>query len=83
MGALIFITTYVRVDAVASVHILTRYMGRPGHLHLRLAMRVLQYLYHTRTYGLTYRRGDSFDVSAAFVPETKPAHGLHAGSDSD
>ena len=83
VGALIFITTYVRVDAVASVHILTRYMGRPGHLHLRLAMRVLQYLYHTRTYGLTYRRGDSFDVSAAFVPETKPAHGLHAGSDSD
>lgn len=65
------------------VHFLARFVSKPGVAHIRLARRVLRYLWHTRDMGLTYRGGDGFDVSAAFMPSQETTVGLHAGSDSD
>lgn len=85
VGVLIFVTTYVRVDAVSAVHFLARHLHAPGVPHLRLARRVLLYLWHSRHLGITYSPGDgSFEVSTSFMPgDSLRPPGLHAGSDSD
>uniref|UniRef100_A0A7S0Q868 Reverse transcriptase Ty1/copia-type domain-containing protein n=1 Tax=Coccolithus braarudii TaxID=221442 RepID=A0A7S0Q868_9EUKA len=83
VGVLLFITSYVRVDCVYAVHVLTRFMQAPARLHLLLARRMLAYLYGTRAIGLTYRRGGDLSVSASFVPAGAPPQGMHAASDSD
>ena len=83
VGVLLFIVTYVRVDGVSGVHVLTRFMLKPTQAHLTLARRVLSYFYATRTLGLVYKKGDSMEIAAAFIPGTTAPSGMHAATDSD
>lgn len=57
-GSLLHVANCVRADVAASVGILSRFSNAPGPAHVRASKRVLMYLYNTRRYGITYRRGD-------------------------
>ena len=67
VGVILFITSFVRVDAAWASHFLTRYLGRPGNDHLALAKRVLGYLVRTHSLGLLYRRSDDFNNTGVFT----------------
>ena len=56
-GSVVFVATFGRPDVAFSAHFLSRFRCRPGHVHLKLARRVLGYLSRTRALALTYHRG--------------------------
>ena len=58
VGSLLHLANCVRCDVAVSVGILARHALYPGHEHVRACKRVVQYLYNTRTMGITYRRPD-------------------------
>jgi hypothetical protein len=59
VGSLLHITNCVRVDIALAVGILARHAATPGPAHVTAARRVLQYLYKTRSLGITYTRSVS------------------------
>jgi len=56
VGSLLRISNCVRMDIALAVGILARHAATPGPAHVTAAKRVLQYLYHTRSLGITYTR---------------------------
>lgn len=56
VGSLLHVANCVRCDVALSVGILSRHAACPGPAHVTAAKRVVQYLYNTRSLGLTYRR---------------------------
>ncbi len=56
VGSLLHISNCVRMDIALAVGILARHAATPGPAHVTAAKRVLQYLYHTRSLGITYTR---------------------------
>ena len=59
VGSLLHIVNCVRCDASYAVGVLARHANSPGPTHVRAAKRVLQYLYRTRSLGITYSRPSS------------------------
>jgi hypothetical protein len=56
VGSLLHISNCVRCDISLAVGVLSRHGMHPGKAHVRACKRVVQYLYNTRTLGITYRR---------------------------
>lgn len=67
VGSLVFIATFARPDVAFAAHFLSRFLVRPGPVHLQLARRVLGYLSRTRALSITYRRGAG-DPQFSFSP---------------
>ena len=65
-GSVVFVATFGRPDVAFSAHFLSRFRCRPGHVHLKLARRVLGYLSRTRALALTYHRGTGTEDLASF-----------------
>ena len=59
VGSLLHVANCVRPDISYAVGCLARFAAAPGTTHVRAAKRVLQYLYNTRTLGITYYRNSS------------------------
>lgn len=59
VGSLMHIANCVRCDIAYAVGVLARHAAFPGPAHVRAAKRVLQYLYSTRSLGITYTRPSS------------------------
>ena len=56
VGSLLHIANCVRCDIAYAVGNLARFSAAPGPTHVRAVKRCLQYLYATRTLGITYSR---------------------------
>jgi hypothetical protein len=56
VGSLLHIANCVRCDISYAVGALARHAACPGPMHVRAAKRVLQYLFSTRSLGITYIR---------------------------
>ena len=56
VGSLLHIANCVRCDIAYAVGNLARFSASPGPTHVRAVKRCLQYLYATRTLGITYSR---------------------------
>ena len=54
VGALLYLSTCTRPDIAHSVGVLSRYMAAPTDEHWRAALRVLRYVYSTRSMGIVY-----------------------------
>jgi hypothetical protein len=59
VGSLMHFANCVRCDVALSVGHLARHAATPGSAHVKAAKRVVQYLYNTRSLGITYRRQSS------------------------
>lgn len=59
VGSLLHIANCVRCDIAYAVGALSRFSAAPGPAHVKAAKRVLQYLYATRSFGITYTRPTS------------------------
>ena len=59
VGSLLHISNCVRCDVSFAVGVLARHAANPGPAHVRAAKRVLQYLYNTRSCGITYKKPNS------------------------
>jgi hypothetical protein len=59
VGSLLHVANCVRCDISYAVGVLARHAACPGPTHVRAAKRVLQYLFATRTLGITYTRSAS------------------------
>ena len=66
-GSVTFIATFARPDVAYAAYLLATFMVRPGHVHMKLARRVLGYLSRTRDLALVYRKGGG-DMSMSFKP---------------
>jgi len=53
VGCLLWLAGCSRPDVCFAASYLTRYMSSPSEHHCRLALRVVSYLVHTRTLGIT------------------------------
>lgn len=49
-----YLTNCTRPDLAHAVNVLSRYTSNPGHNHWNAITRVLDYVRHTKTYGLNY-----------------------------
>jgi hypothetical protein len=67
-GCVVFVASFARPDVAFAAHFLSRFRCRPGHVHLKLARRVLGYLSRTRALALTYRKGTEDPASFNFRP---------------
>jgi hypothetical protein len=56
VGSLIHFANCVRCDISLAVGVLARHSMTPGPAHVKAAKRVVQYLYNTRSLGITFRR---------------------------
>ena len=56
VGSLLHLANCTRCDVAHAVGVLARHALCPGREHVRAVKRVVQYLYHTRSLGITYRR---------------------------
>ena len=61
-GSLNYIAQTTRPDISFSMRALMQHVANPSHAHLKQAYRVLSYLAHTRTDGLTYRGDPTTEV---------------------
>jgi len=59
VGSLLHIANCVRCDISYAVGVLARHAAHPGPAHVRAVKRVLQYLFSTRSLGITYTRPTS------------------------
>ena len=57
VGSLLYVMIATRPDIAESVSRLCRHMAAPTAAHWKAAKRVLAYLSHTSTHGITFRRG--------------------------
>lgn len=76
IGALLYIGSGTRPDISFAVNYLSRFQNCYDHTHFKYALRVLKYLYHTRSIKLVYRssytQGEEFDayVDADWAADT-------------
>ncbi|CAL9223939.1 unnamed protein product [Arabidopsis halleri] len=54
-----YLTNCTRPDLAHAVNVLSRYTSNPGHKHWKGITRVLNYLRHTKSYGLHYGKEPS------------------------
>ncbi|CAA7023934.1 unnamed protein product [Microthlaspi erraticum] len=54
IGSLMYLTNCTRPDLAHAVNVLSRYTSNPGHTHWKAITRVLNYVRHTKSYGLHY-----------------------------
>ena len=79
IGALLYVAWHSRPDIAYSVNKLSQHQGRVTSTVKAYARRVIQYLFHTRSYHIVYthlgsvadRRNISAFIDAAFVKEEK------------
>jgi hypothetical protein len=69
VGSLLHLANCVRFDIAYAVGVLARHAATPGAPHVRAAKRVLQYLYNTKTLGITYTRPSSSRKNVPFMYE--------------
>jgi hypothetical protein len=69
VGSLLHLTNCVRFDISYAVGVLARHAATPGAQHVRAVKRVLQYLYNTRTLGITYSRPELGRKNIPFMYE--------------
>ena len=73
VGSLLHVSNCVRMDIALAVGILARHAATPGPAHVAAARRVLQYLYNTRSMGITYTRSVSMlNVPTIFEAASHP-----------
>ena len=56
VGSLLHFANCVRCDISLAVGVLARHAMAPGPAHVKAVKRVVQYLYGTRSLGITYRK---------------------------
>ena len=56
VGSLLHISNCLRPDISYAVGNLARFAAAPGNAHVKAVRRVLQYLYRTKSLGITYYR---------------------------
>ena len=54
VGSLIYASISTRPDITHAVNMVSRYMQKPGNIHINVAKRILKYLKGTNNYGLMY-----------------------------
>jgi transposase InsO family protein len=59
VGGLLYLSLTARPDVAQSVGVLSRFMSCPGQAHVEAAKQVISYLFSTKQYGITYRKGRS------------------------
>jgi len=67
IGALLYIALGTRPDVAFSVNYLSRYQNCYDETHFKYALRVLKYLYLTRSFKLTYYKNDTAEILDSFV----------------
>ena len=78
VGSLLHITNCVRCDVSYAVGVLARHAACPGPTHVRAAKRVLQYLYSTRSLGITYTKSASgYSTPLMYEGATHPLDNGH------
>lgn len=55
VGQLLFVANTGRPDIAYSISLLSRFLKSPRQVHMMAAQRIMQYLYTTRNYGLSYQ----------------------------
>jgi len=78
IGSLLFAATRTRPDVSLAVGVLAQYVSRPTKFLLRAAVRVLKYLYSTRTHGIVFKKSAN---PSALLQASSDAD--HAGDQSD
>ena len=68
-GIVIFAASSVRADCGFAAHFMSRYMHRPGPVHVRMARRALGYFVSTKGHGLEY--DGSGNVSGGITMEAR------------
>ena len=58
LGSILHISNCVRADVAVAVGILARHAATPGPQHVSALKRVVQYLFNTKSLGITYSRSD-------------------------
>ncbi|CAN0376942.1 unnamed protein product [Ascophyllum nodosum] len=54
VGALMWTATMTRPDIACAVRTVARFCENPGPMHKKAVMKILQYLLHTKEWGITY-----------------------------
>ena len=54
VGALMWTATMTRPDIACAVRTVARFCENPGLMHKKAVMKILQYLLHTKEWGITY-----------------------------
>ena len=54
VGALMWTATMTRPDIACAVRAVSRFCENPGPVHKKAVMKILQYLLHTKEWGITY-----------------------------
>ena len=54
VGALMWTATMTRPDIACAVRTVARFCEKPGPAHKKTVMKILQYLLHTKEWGITY-----------------------------
>ena len=79
VGSLLHISNCLRPDVSYAVGNLARFAAAPGDAHVKAARRVLQYLYRTKSLGITYYRESDQQRNVPMVFE-KAKHPLDDGT---
>ena len=87
-GSLLHIANCARCDISCAAGVLARHLNSPGRVHVQAAKRVLQYLYVTRSHGITYTRPHEgkdvpFMFEGAKYPLDDGKYHLQTSADSD
>ncbi|KAJ5101017.1 hypothetical protein N7456_007069 [Penicillium angulare] len=64
VGSALYVTTITRPDVAKHIAVLAQFLRNPGPEHLDAINRVIAYLYHTRSYAITYRPRQSDEIEA-------------------
>lgn len=80
IGSILFAAVQTRPDIAFAISRLSRFNMNPSKTHHDAADRVLRYLLRTRTLGLQFGGGDTFDVAtdASFADNTLDRKSSHA-----
>ena len=75
-GVMIFAASSCRAECAYTAHFMSRFMHRPGPVHLRMARRALGYLIATKELGLEYNgsRSSSGSITNQASPEGDPEY---------
>ena len=79
VGSLLHISNCLRPDISYAVGNLARFAATPGEAHVKAAKRVLQYLYQTKSLGITYFK-ESYQQRNVPVVFEKAKHPLDDGT---
>ena len=67
IGALLYISSGTRPDISYSVNYLSRFQNCYDNTHFKYALRVLKYLYLTKSFDLKYCKTENFEILDCFV----------------